>query len=65
MATPVEQAMVALQAEMANTRAQLTHVSQRFDQMAGAHAALQQAHEALRVHTDQAAQRKMEELAGL
>ena len=36
-----QQALVALQAEMAQTRNQLATVAQRFDQLTGAHNALQ------------------------
>ena len=42
------QALIALQAEMIQTRAQLAHVSSRFDQMTAAHTALQAAHDRLR-----------------
>ena len=43
-----QQALIALQTEMGQTRAQLAHVSSRFDQMAAAHASLQAAHDKLR-----------------
>ena len=51
--TPEQQALVALQAEMADTRAQLAIVSTRFDQLAGMHTAAQAAHNALKVAHDQ------------
>ena len=46
--TAEQQALIALQAEMAQTRAQLAVVSTHFDQMAAAHTALQTAHDQLR-----------------
>ena len=51
--TAEQQALVALQQEMADTRAQLAVVSSRFDQLAGAHQAAQAAHNALKIAHDQ------------
>ena len=51
-ATTEQQAMIALQQEMQQTRAQLAMVSSRFDQLATAHTALQQSHDALRSDSD-------------
>ena len=47
-ATPEQQALIALQAEMQQTRAQLQAVSVRFDGLSAAHTALQAAHDLLR-----------------
>ena len=47
-ATPEQQALIALQAEMQQTRAQLATVSGRFDHLSAAHTALQAAHDLLR-----------------
>ena len=59
--TPEQRAMIALQQEMEQTRTHLLGLGQRFDGLAQAHTALQQAHESLRFHTGQAmAQRQLE-----
>ena len=65
MATPQEQAMQGLQAEMQNTRAQLALVGQRFDTLASAHTALQTARDALRSETDRVLQRRADEIKNL
>ena len=50
--TQEQQALIALQGEMQQTRAQLALVSTRFDQLAGAHQNLQVAHDNLRADSD-------------
>ena len=62
MASPVEQALAQLQAELKTTREQLALMASSHDQLRGAHDALRTAHDALRTATDNELQRKAAEI---
>ena len=63
--TPEQQALIALQTEMGQTRAQLGVVSTRFDQLSAAHTALQNAHDALHADASRVLNERTEEIRGL
>ena len=63
--TPEQQALAALQLEMQQTRAQMTVVATRFDQLAGAHQTLQAQHDALRADSDRVLGERAEQIKEL
>ena len=63
--TAEQQALIALQGEMTQTRAQLQHVSTRFDQLNAAHSALQAAHDALHNDASRVLNQRAEEIKEL
>ena len=63
--TPEQQAMIALQNEMATMRAQMNLVSTRYDQLNTAHSALQAAHESLRNDAGRVLNERAEEIKQL
>ena len=63
--TPEQQALMALQAEMQQTRAQLAVVSTRFDQLATAHTGLQAAHDLLRADSGRVLGERADEIKEL
>ena len=63
--TAEQQALIALQGEMTQTRAQLQHVSARFDQLSTAHSALQAAHDALHNDASRVLNQRAEEIKEL
>lgn len=64
-ATPEQQALIALQNEMQQTRAQLAMVSQRFDGMNAAHTALQAAHDTLKIDAHRVLGERADQIAEL
>ena len=63
--TPEQQALVALQGELQQTRAQLVDFGARFDSLAAAHTGLQQAHDLLRYDSSNALTHRANEIKAL
>ena len=63
--TAEQQALIALQNETNQTRAQLAVVSTRFDQLSAAHTALQTAHDALHADASRVLQERADDIRGL
>ena len=63
--TPEQQALVALQGELQQTRAQLVDFGARFDNLAAAHTGLQQAHDLLRYDSGNALTHRANEIKAL